>query len=210
MIRTLLAGSAVLALTSGAAMADYSITILHTNDFHDRFEPISRFDSGCSEEDNAAGECFGGMARMVTAIEAAKTRTNNFILVDGGDQFQGTLFYQYYKGQTAAEFMNGVGYDAMAVGNHEFDDGPEALEEFAKLADFPVLMSNADLSGEPGLDAVIQKSVVLEKGGERIGLIGLTPINNDELASPGPNITCLLYTSPSPRDQRGSRMPSSA
>ncbi|MCV6595161.1 MAG: 5'-nucleotidase/apyrase family protein [Silicimonas sp.] len=198
MIRTLLTGAAALALTSGAALADYSITILHTNDFHDRFEPISKYDSGCSEESNAEGKCFGGMARMVTAIEAAKARNDNFMLVDAGDQFQGTLFYQYYKGQTAAEFMNGLGYDAMAVGNHEFDDGPEALEEFVKLANFPVLMSNADLSAEPGLKDIIEKSVVIEKAGEKIGLIGLTPINNDELASPGPNIT---FTDPSPAVQ---------
>lgn len=198
MIRTLLTGAAALALTSGAALADYSITILHTNDFHDRFEPISKYDSGCSEDSNAEGKCFGGMARMVTAIEAAKARNDNYMLVDAGDQFQGTLFYQYYKGETAAEFMNGLGYDAMAVGNHEFDDGPEALEDFVKLANFPVLMSNADLSGEPGLKDIIEKSVVIEKAGEKIGLIGLTPINNDELASPGPNIT---FTDPSPAVQ---------
>ena len=133
-----LMATAGLALSAGMGVADYTLTILHTNDFHDRFEPISKYDSGCGAEDNAEGKCFGGMARMVTAIEAAKARHDNYLLVDGGDQFQGTLFYQYYKGQTAAEFMNQLGYDAMAVGNHEFDDGPEALEEFAKLANFPV------------------------------------------------------------------------
>ncbi len=198
MIRNMLLSAAALAISAPAAMADFSLTILHTNDFHDRFEPINKYDSGCNEEDNAAGECFGGMARMVTAIEDAKARHDTYLLVDAGDQFQGTLFYQYYKGQTAAEFMNQLGYDAMAVGNHEFDDGPEALLEFAKLASFPVLMSNADLSGEPELAEVIEKSVVLEKDGERIGVIGLTPINNDELASPGPNI---VFTDPSPAVQ---------
>lgn len=198
MIRKMLLSAAALALTAPMAMAEYSITILHTNDFHDRFEPINRFDSGCNEEDNAAGECFGGMARIFTAIEDAKTRHDNFLLVDGGDQFQGTLFYQYYKGAAAAEFMNQLSYDAMAVGNHEFDDGPEALLEFAQLVDFPVLMSNADLSGEAALAAEIEKSVVIEKAGERIGIIGLTPINNDELASPGPNI---VFTDPSPAVQ---------
>lgn len=198
MIDKLLSGGAVLALSATAAMADFSLTILHTNDFHDRFEPISKYDSGCSAESNDEGKCFGGMARMVTAIEAAKTRHDNWLLVDAGDQFQGTLFYQYYKGETAAEFMNNLGYDAMAVGNHEFDDGPEALREFAGLVNFPVLMSNADLSGEPALKDVIQKSVVLEKAGEKIGLIGVTPINNGEISSPGPNI---IFTDPSPAIQ---------
>ena len=175
------------------AMADYTLTVLHTNDFHARFEPISRFDSGCSAEDNDEGKCFGGSARLVTAVEAAKARTNNYILVDGGDQFQGTLFYTYYKGKAAAEMMNKMGYDAMTVGNHEFDDGPEVLKGFVDTVDFPVLMSNADISGEPLLAGAIQKSVIIERGGERLGLIGLTPQDTDELASPGPNV---IFTDP--------------
>ena len=189
MIRKLLIGSAALALSTGAAMADFSLTILHTNDFHARFEPINRFDSGCKPEDNDAGKCFGGSARLQTAIETAKARTDNWLLVDGGDQFQGTLFYTYYKGKLAAEMMNQMGYDAMTVGNHEFDDGPEVLKGFTAAVNFPILMSNADISAEPLLTDAIQKSVVIEKGGEKIGLIGLTPQDTDELASPGPNVT---------------------
>ncbi|OWU84239.1 5'-nucleotidase [Oceanicola sp. 22II-s10i] len=188
----LFAGSAALALIAGAAHADYTLKILHTNDFHSRFEPISKYDSGCSEADNGEGKCFGGTARLVTAIEAA--RQGNTILVDGGDQFQGTLFYTYYKGKLAAEMMNKLGYDAMTVGNHEFDDGPEVLRGFMDAVNFPVLMSNADVSREPLLADVLMKSTIIEKGGEKIGLIGLTPHDTDELASPGPNIT---FTDPS-------------
>jgi 5'-nucleotidase len=176
-------------MIAGAATADYSLTILHTNDFHARFEPISKYDSGCSAEDNDAGECFGGTARLITAVAAARARSNNSILVDGGDQFQGTLFYTYYKGAMAAEFMNQLGYDGMTVGNHEFDDGPEILRGFVDTVNFPVLMSNADISGEALLSDAIEKSTIIERGGERIGLIGLTPENTDELASPGPNVT---------------------
>ncbi len=179
------------ALTAGAAMADYSLTILHTNDFHARFEEISAFDSGCSAEDSAEGKCFGGTARLVTAVEAARARSNNSILVDGGDQFQGTLFYTYYKGAMAAEFMNKLGYTAMTVGNHEFDDGPEVLRGFVDTVNFPVLMSNGDVSGEPLLADAIKPYVVIEQGGEKIGMIGLTPQNTDELASPGPNVTFI-------------------
>lgn len=190
----ILTTTCALALSAGAAQADYTLTILHTNDFHARFEPISAYDSGCSQEDNAAGECFGGTARLVTAIADARARSNNSILVDGGDQFQGTLFYTYYKGAMAAEFMNKLGYDAMTVGNHEFDDGPEVLRGFMDAVEFPVLMSNADVSGEPLLADVLMKSTVIEQGGEKIGLIGLTPQDTDELASPGDNI---VFTDPS-------------
>ena len=194
MISRILTTTCALALTAGAAAADYSLTILHTNDFHARFEPISKYDSGCSSDDNAAGECFGGTARLVTAIAEARARTNNSILVDGGDQFQGTLFYTYYKGAMAAEFMNKLGYDAMTVGNHEFDDGPEVLRGFMDSVEFPVLMSNADVSGEPLLAGKLAKSTVIERGGEKLGLIGLTPQDTDELASPGDNI---IFTDPS-------------
>ena len=81
-----------------------------------------------------------------------------------------------------------MGYTAMTVGNHEFDDGPEVLRGFVDAVNFPILISNADISGEALLRDVIQKSVVFEQAGEKIGLIGLTPEDTDELASSGPNM----------------------
>lgn len=192
-MRMLYLSGAILALSAGLAKADYTLTILHTNDFHDRFEPISAFDSACSAEDATEKKCFGGSARLVTALAEARTRSNNSILVDGGDQFQGTLFYTYYKGKMTAEFMTKLGYDAMTVGNHEFDDGPEVLAGFIDAVQFPVLMSNADISGEAMLKEKIKKSVVIERGGEKLGLIGLTPQDTDELASPGKNV---IFTDP--------------
>ncbi|MFY0690704.1 MAG: 5'-nucleotidase C-terminal domain-containing protein [Paracoccaceae bacterium] len=194
MLTRFLTSAAALAAMTTIASADYSLTILHTNDFHARFEPISKYDSPCSADDNAEGKCFGGSARLVTAVAEARARSNNSILVDGGDQFQGTLFYTYYKGKVAAEMMNKLGYDGMTVGNHEFDDGPEVLAGFMDTVDFPVLMSNADVSREPALAGKLMKSTVIERGGEKLGLIGLTPQDTDELASPGKNIT---FTDPS-------------
>ena len=105
----LLLTAGAFALAAGTASADYSLTILHTNDFHDRFEQISKYDGPCGEQDAAEGTCFGGSARLVTALADARARSNNSILVDGGDQFQGTLFYTYYKGSMTAEFMNAMG-----------------------------------------------------------------------------------------------------
>ncbi len=184
-----LISAAALGLSAGMASADYTLTILHTNDVHSRIEPISKYDSGCSAEDNDEGKCFGGMARLVTAIEAAKARSNNWILVDGGDQFQGSLFYTYYKGQVAAEMMNKMGYQAMAVGNHEFNHGPETLRAFVDAVNFPVLMANAEFDDEPELVGAVAPSFVMEQGGEKLGIIGLTPEDNQELSAPGPNIT---------------------
>jgi len=164
------------------------LTILHTNDFHARFRPISKYDNNCSAESNAEGKCFGGSARLITAIEDARARHENTILLDGGDQFQGTLFYNLYKGKVAAEMMNKLGYDGMTVGNHEFDDGPETLRAFMDAVNFPVLMANANVDMEPELKGRLQKSTVIERSGHKIGLIGLVTEDVVDISSPGDNI----------------------
>ena len=166
----------------------YEITILHTNDFHARFRPISKYDNNCSAKNNAKGKCFGGSARLSSAIEDARSRHSNTILLDGGDQFQGTLFYNLYKGKVAAEMMNMLGYDGMAVGNHEFDDGPETLRMFMDSVDFPVLMANANVDMEPELKDQLQKSTTLYKNNRKIGLIGINTVDTAELSSPGENV----------------------
>lgn len=188
MIR-LMSGAAALALMAGAAQADYSLTILHTNDFHDRFEPISKYDSTCGEEDNAAGECFGGIARLVTAIgEERAAAPGDVLLLDAGDMFQGSLFFTQYAGDLAAEFMTKLDYDAMAVGNHEFDNGPEGLSDFLDKVEFPVLSANIDVSQNNMLADRVAKSVVLEPGGEKIGVISVLAEDTPETSSPGNSV----------------------
>ena len=141
------------AALSTSALAEYRLTILHVNDTHARFEPINKYNSNCSDEDNAAGECFGGMARLKVAIDqrrdALASEGRGVLTLSAGDQFQGSLFYTNYKGELSAELMNAIGFDAMAVGNHEFDDGPETLAAFVDKVDFPVVFANTDLANEP-------------------------------------------------------------
>ena len=183
-----LTATAALALTAGTAHADFTLTILHTNDFHDRFEPINQFDSTCGAEDNAAGECFGGIARLATAIEAARDGATNPILIDAGDQYQGSLLYTQYKGAMSAEFMPQLGYQVMAVGNHEFDDGPAGLVNLLDGVEFPVLSANIDVSQEPALADRIGKSTVLDVAGEKIGIVSVLAEDTPETSSPGPNV----------------------
>ena len=191
-----------------------SLTILHTNDFHSRIQPIDQRDGPCPEpvEAEAAAEgadapppapCFGGSARLATAIAEQRAGIEgsggHTLLVDGGDQFQGSLFYTYYKGQAAAEMMNRLGYDAMTVGNHEFDDGPEVLRGFMDAVEFPVLLANADVSGEPSLAPVLKPSIVVQKGESRVGLIGIAPADTGSISSPGPNV---VFSDPASALQR--------
>jgi hypothetical protein len=96
------------------AFADYTLNILHINDLHSRIESINRFDSTCSSEDETEGKCFGGIARVKTKIDERRDALTgegaNVLVLDAGDQFQGSLFYSTYKGKAAAEFMNGIGF----------------------------------------------------------------------------------------------------
>jgi len=186
-LRSLTAALAV--MVPALALAEDTLTILHINDLHSRIEPISKYDSTCSAEDDAAGECFGGVARLVTAINEARQSTNYpVLLLDGGDQFQGSLFYTYYKGKAAAEIMNTIGFDVMAVGNHEFDDGPEVLRDFVNTVKFPLVMANAEVADDSPIAGLIAPTVIVEAGGNRYGIIGLTPEGNETLSSPGPTI----------------------
>lgn len=192
MLRTLLATVAAVGLCASAAQADFTLHVLHTNDFHSRVEPINKYDSTCDAETIAKGECFGGSARLATKIaelrKAAEDKGEAVILIDAGDQYQGSLFYTHYKGKDTAELMNRLGYQAMAVGNHEFDDGPEALAHLLDDAKFPVLSANLDASQSPLLKGRIGKSAVIEAGGQKIGIIGLTTNETAEIAAPGPTV----------------------
>ena len=90
---------------------DFELTILHTNDVHARVEEFDKYIGQC--EETSGKECFGGVARLHTAVEKIRTEEKNVILLDAGDQFQGTLWYNTYKWKAAAKFMNYTRYDAM-------------------------------------------------------------------------------------------------
>ncbi|SOC05132.1 5'-nucleotidase [Rhodobacter sp. JA431] len=190
MTRRLLLSSAALVLMAGTAQADYTLHVLHTNDLHSRIESINKYDSTCSAEDETEGKCFGGIARV--AAKVAEMRADlageNVILLDAGDQFQGSMFYTTYKGKDTAEFMSAIGYDAMAVGNHEFDDGPEALAAFVDAVPFPLVSGNLDVSRSDLLKDRIHGMYVLEVGGEKIGIISALATDTVETSSPGPNV----------------------
>ncbi|MFE0018999.1 5'-nucleotidase C-terminal domain-containing protein [Mesorhizobium sp. NPDC059054] len=180
-----------LGMSTGMSFADYTLNILHINDWHSRIESNNKYESTCSAEEEIKGECFGGAARLVTAIaaERKKLEGQNVLLLNGGDNFQGSLFYTTYKGKTEAEFLNQMKFDAMTVGNHEFDDGEDALAPFLDVIKFPVLSANVKASAAAKVGDRIKPSVVIELGGQKIGIVGAVTNDTPELATPGPNIT---------------------
>lgn len=187
-----LASASIIALSASAAKADYVLDILHINDLHSRIEPINKYNSTCSSKDDIAGKCYGGIARVISKINerraALKEQDANILVLDAGDQFQGSLFYSKYKGEAAVEFLNLINPDAMAVGNHEFDDGPEKLKEFIARAGFPVISGNTSVYTEPLLKGKLDGYVIVEKGGEKIGIVSVLATDTGDTSSPGDNV----------------------
>ena len=150
----ILAALLVISPVSAQEVGDFTLTILHTNDTHSHIEEYDGSTTTCPAESEAAGLCIGGVARRATLIAdlRASAPDGNAILIDAGDSFNGTLYFSVYKGEESARFMNLLGYQAMAVGNHEFDNGPAHLADFLDHVEIPVLSANIDTSAEPLLD----------------------------------------------------------
>lgn len=191
MTMRLLATAAALALSAGAAGA-FTLDILHINDFHSRIEPINRFDSTCPAADDAEGKCFGGVARLYTLINGLRDEIRaaggNVLVLDAGDQYQGSLYYTTYKGKAEAEFVQAIGFDAMALGNHEFDDGPDGLVNLLDAVAMPVISSNLDVSQSNALAGRVAKHAVIEVGGRKVGIVSALTRDTIEISSPGPAV----------------------
>ncbi|MDR7029325.1 5'-nucleotidase C-terminal domain-containing protein [Rhizobium rosettiformans] len=182
--------ASVLALTAGTALADFELNILHINDLHSRIEAISKSDSTCSAEDAAANECFGGIARVKSAIDSrrAELEGKNVLTLDAGDQFQGSLFYTTYKSAPIADFMNAIGFDAMAIGNHEFDDGPEELAKFIDALQFPMISGNTLAGLDSPVADKFKPYIVKDFGDEKVAVVSVLATDTDETSSPGDSI----------------------
>jgi len=152
----------LLALVAGivGAQDSYELTIMHTNDVHGHHEPQRNGD--------------GGAARQATVVQQIRAEGGNSLLLDAGDRFTGTLFHVQYRGQDSVQIMNAISYDAIVLGNHEFNEGSEKLAEFVQGLNFPTVSANIDFSEDPYLAGLVAPSVVLDVGGESIGIIGLT------------------------------------
>ncbi|WP_339610507.1 metallophosphatase [uncultured Planktosalinus sp.] len=141
-----------------------NITILHTNDTHSRLDPFP------SNDARYAGK--GGVARRATLIESIRKENPNTLLLDAGDYFQGTPYFNFYGGELELKFMSMLGYDAATIGNHEFDNGLEGLLAPLPQANFPIISSNYDFSNTV-LDGFVEKYKIFEKDGVKIGVFGL-------------------------------------
>ena len=142
--------------------AQNSIVILHTNDTHSQIEPLQ----------NKDGSSAGGIYCRAAIIDQVRQENKNVLLVDAGDFCQGTPYFNFFKGASEIRFMNLLGYQAAALGNHEFDNGLEELGRRLSSLQCPVVSANYDFTPfEAG--KYITPYTIVRKAGINIGIIGL-------------------------------------
>lgn len=140
------------------------LTILHTNDVHSRIEPFPM--------DGSRNQGLGGVARRSALIKQIRAQEKNVLLLDAGDIFQGTPYFNLYGGELEIKLMSDMGYDAATMGNHDFDNGLDGFYKQLPHANFPILVSNYDFS-----DTVLHQSTqpykIFNKSGLKIGVFGI-------------------------------------
>ena len=144
--------------------SDYKLTILHTNDQHSRIEP---FDSSYSRNPNQ-----GGFARRAALIQKIREEEKNVLLLDSGDTFQGTPYFNFFGGELEFKLMSMMGYDASTMGNHDFDNGLEGFKKVLPNAKFPFICSNYDFKNTI-LDGQTLPYKVFNKNGIKVGIFGV-------------------------------------
>ena len=179
-IQQALAGTALVTLGSlglqsfTSAVKTTKITILHTNDVHSHIDPFG--------PENARNPNTGGVARRASLIEALRQENPNTLLLDAGDIFQGTPYFNYYGGELEFKLMSMLKYDAATIGNHDFDNGIDGLYAQLPHADFQFITANYDFSNTI-MDTQTKPYKIFKKDGIKIGVFGLG-IKLDGLVTP--------------------------
>jgi 5'-nucleotidase len=161
------------------------ITILHTNDTHSQIDPLPDNDRLYPGK--------GGVARRATLVKRIRKENPNTLLVDGGDVFQGTPYFNFFRGEVEYKAMSLIGYDVVTLGNHDFDNGVDALASAMKSATFDFVVANYDVRGT-ALESRVKPYTVRVLGGVRVGLFGLG-VSPNNLITPE-NFKGVKYSDP--------------
>jgi 5'-nucleotidase len=152
------------ALADGPGAEDLRLVILHTNDTHSRIDPFPM--------DGGTYQGLGGVARRATLIERVRARHPNVLLLDSGDIFQGTPYFNFFGGEIEFRAMSAMGYDVATIGNHDFDNGVEGLVAQMPHASFQFVSANYEMVGSP-LEPFVEPWVIRDFGAARVGIFGL-------------------------------------
>lgn len=150
---------------------------------HSHLDEFSSSGTDCTKPERG---CYGGYARVKHVLDEQRPLHNDSLLLNVGDEFQGTLFYSYYGGEKIAETINQIGFDAMTIGNHEFDGGDQELADFLQNLTFPIVSANIHSDNE-GLNKTIKPYHIFQDKG--IAIIGVTTEDTPNISSPGDGTT---------------------
>lgn len=164
-----------LALEACSGFSDRRITVLHTNDVHSHIDPFPA--------SHARFPNMGGVSRRAALIASIRKENPNTLLLDAGDIFQGTPYFNFYGGELEFRLMSQMGYDAATLGNHDFDNGLSGLLAQLPHAGFSFVSANYDFANTE-LEGYFKPYIILERGGVRIGIFGLG-IRLEGLVDPG-------------------------
>ena len=169
--------------------ADFTLTVLHTNDTHSSFGGVTNKGLTCYAAMCEGGR--GGYVRLDQAVRAIRKDYPDALFLDAGDIFQGSLFWTQHKEQMPMALIDMMGYQAIIPGNHEFDEGWQTWLKLIDGLKTPVLAANVSFDSRPDSPAAdkILPYIVLEKNGRKIGIVGLITENTPETSSPGPGIS---------------------
>lgn len=157
----------------------------HLNDVHAHLDQYARSGSDCRD---ATQGCYGGYARIKSKVDDLRRLYPNSLLLNAGDEFQGTLFYTFYGGTKIAETINELAFDAMTLGNHEWDRGDDSLASFLSSLSFPIVSCNVK-SSHPGLNKTIKNYQLFPK--HQLAVIGATTDTTPDISNVG-NATIIL------------------
>ncbi|XP_022646974.1 protein 5NUC-like [Varroa destructor] len=179
------------AILKTVAAKEFTLTILHTNDVHARIDEFDAKGSRCNL-DETQNQCYGGIARQKFMVDEIRNNNPNTIFLNAGDYYQGTMWFYMLKGEIIADTIEIIRHDAMTLGNHEFDDGSAGVLPLLKRAaniSTPILGCNIDFSNDRLLKAYQPRpSIVLERSGVKIGVIGFITPDTVFLSNPGKDI----------------------
>jgi len=140
------------------------VTILHTNDTHSNIDPFP--------ESHSKYPGKGGVARRFELIQKVRAEEENVILLDAGDIFQGTPYFNKFGGVLEMKLMSHLGYDAATMGNHDFDGGMKGFVDAQKYADFPFVCSNYGFENTP-IDGHTKGYTIIKRGKIKVGVFGI-------------------------------------
>ena len=171
---------------SSTANTPFRTHLIHINDHHSH---LAEEDYDLIFDGVETRVKLGGFARVASKIKALRNRLANPLVLHGGDALQGTLYYTLFKGDADVKLMNTVGFDAFALGNHEFDDGNAVLANFLKQGKFQAIAANIDFSQSEVLKGLVEPYLIKEVGGEQVGLIGIDTLKTLYSSSPGDDLS---------------------